>query len=114
MRAWAVSLAVVLALGVAVAPPGSAILRGQEKGGDDYTGPYNVVAKWPLPSRLAKPGRIFGSTSGIWAENPNRVYVSVRGEIILPETVNGRKVPPNFTGAFGALEIGRASCRERV
>ena len=23
------------------------------KGGDDYTGAYNVVPKWPLPSRLA-------------------------------------------------------------
>ena len=58
---------------------------------------------WPKPSRLAGPGRIFGSTSGIWAESADRVYVSVRGEIVLPKNVNGRPVPPNFTGAFGAL-----------
>ena len=108
MRGWIPGLAVVLGLGV-IAGSNPAILLGQEKGGDDYTGPYNVVAKWPLPSRLARPGRIFGSTSGIWAETPNKVYVSVRGEIILPETVNGRKVPPNFTGAFGALGMQATS-----
>jgi hypothetical protein len=43
MRAWAGTLAVVLALGVAAAP-GSAILQGQEKGGDDYTGPFHKVS----------------------------------------------------------------------
>ena len=108
MRSWTLALSMVIGLGVA-AGPSLVILQGQEKGGDDYTGPYNVVPKWPLPSRLAKPGRIFGSTSGIWAETPNRVYVSVRGEIVLPETVNGRKVPPNFTGAFGALGMQATS-----
>lgn len=104
MRTPMLALAVVAGLCV-VAGSGSAILQGQgnEKGGDDYTGPYNVAMNWPKPSRLAGPGRIFGSTSGIWAESADRVYVAVRGEIVLPKTVNGRPVPPNFTGAFGAL-----------
>jgi hypothetical protein len=81
----------------------------QEKGGDNRTGPYDVVEKWPLPSRLAKPGHIFGSTAGIFAESADKVFVSVRGEIKLPEVVNGRKVPPNFTGAFGALGLQATS-----
>lgn len=111
MRSWILTVAAALAVGV-VAVPASAILHGQaaqEKGGDDYTGPYNVVPKWPLPSRLAKPGQILGSTSGIWAESPNRVIILYRGEIILPAMVNGKKVPPNFTGAFGALGMQATS-----
>ena len=108
MRTWMLTLAVVFGLGV-VAGPSSAILQGQQKGGDDYTGPYDVVRDWPRPSRLAGPGRIFGSTSGIWAESPDRVFVAVRGEIILPATVNGQEVPPNFTGAFGALGLQATS-----
>jgi hypothetical protein len=108
MRSWILTLAVVLGLAI-VAGSGSATLEGQEKGGDDYTGPYNVVAGWPKPSRLAKPGQIFGSTSGIWAESPNRVITLYRGEIILPATVNGRRVPANFTGAFGALGMQATS-----
>ena len=93
---WAVILG---ALGI-VAAPTSAILHGQEKGGDDYTGSYNPVVGWPKPSRLAKPGQILGSTSGIWAETPNKIFILYRGEIILPPTVNGRRVPANFTGGM--------------
>ena len=111
MRKWMLTLAAVLAVGV-VAAPKFAVVYGQaapEKGGDDYTGPYNVVKGWPLPSRLAKPGQILGSTSGIWAESPNRVIILYRGEIILPATVNGKKVPANFKGAFGALGMQATS-----
>ena len=96
MRVPTLAVAAATALMVSVVP-------AQEKGGDDYTGPYTVAENWPKPSRLAGPGRVWGSTSGIWAESADRVYVAVRGEIILPKAVNGRPVPPNFTGAFGAL-----------
>jgi hypothetical protein len=79
MRRWIFTLAAVLGLAV-VAGSGPAALQGQisavlqaqisavvqaqEKGGDDYTGPYNVVAGWPKPSRLAKPGQNLGDLGG--------------------------------------------------
>ena len=51
----------------------------QEKGGDDMTGPYSVAEKWPLPLSVAKPGYIWGSTGGIFAETPNRIFIANRG-----------------------------------
>ena len=111
MRTPMLALAAVTGLCL-VAGSGAAVLQGQqghEKGGDDYTGPYNVAPNWPKPSRLAGPGRIWGSTSGIFAESADRVFISVRGEIILPKAVNGRPVPPNFQGAFGALGMQATS-----
>ena len=48
MRSWMLALSMVIGLGV-VAGPRSMTVLGQEKEGDDSTGPYSVVAKWPLP-----------------------------------------------------------------
>src|SRR5438105_3369713 len=70
----------------------------QEKGGDDMTGPYNVAEKWPPPLSVAKPGYIWGSTGGIFAETPNRIFIANRGELKLPE-----KLPRTFTGFWGSL-----------
>src|SRR4029077_825291 len=70
----------------------------QEKGGDDRTGPYDVVANWPQPLGFAKPGYIWGSTGGIFAESTNRIFIANRGELKLPATV-----PPGFTGAWGSF-----------
>ncbi len=70
----------------------------QEKGGDDMTGPYTVAEKWPLPLSVAKPGYIWGSTGGIFAETPNRIFIANRGELKLPE-----KLPNNFNGYWGSL-----------
>ena len=53
-----------------------------EKGGEDITGPYDVVANWPKPlSQL--PGHenwTWGAVEGIFAESPNRVFIAQRGE----------------------------------
>jgi hypothetical protein len=68
----------------------------QEKGGDDRTGPYDVALGWPLP--LPDKGYIWGSTGGIFAETPDRVFIANRGELKLPE-----KLPRNFTGFLGSL-----------
>ncbi|MGH9385824.1 MAG: hypothetical protein ACRD2N_16220, partial [Vicinamibacterales bacterium] len=43
----------------------------QEKGGDDSTGPYDLVAGWP--QNYCGEGHQIGSTAGIWAESPDRV-----------------------------------------
>ena len=71
----------------------------QEKGGDDRTGPYDVVPGWPQP--LPDKGYIWGSTGGIFAETPNRIFIANRGELKLPD-----KLPRNFTGFWGSLGAG--------
>ena len=68
----------------------------QDKGGEDETGPYQVVEKWP--SDWAKPGYIWGSQPGIFAESPNRIFIAARGELKLPE-----KLPRTFNGIWGSL-----------
>ena len=56
-----------------------------EKGGWDITGPYDVVLDWPKPmSQL--PGHekwTWGAVEGIFAENPNRIFIAQRGELPL-------------------------------
>src|SRR5437763_8216022 len=95
MRAFLLSLLAVVGLGYVSAP---ALL--QEKGGDDATGPYNVAKGWPQPLALAKPGYIWGSTGGIFAETPDRIFIANRGELKLPPQ---DKLPRNFTGFWGSL-----------
>jgi len=82
----------------AQAPPqqiGFAAVAG-ERGGQDQTGPYEVVPDWPKPlSQL--PGHekwTWGATQGIFAETPNRVFILQRGE--LPNLERPVEVPyPN-------------------
>src|SRR5436190_17673826 len=93
MRITLSTFAVVVGLGLLRAPA-----RRQEKGGDDVTGPYNVAEKWPHPLSVAKPGYSWGSTGGIFAETPNRIFIANRGELKLPE-----KVPNGFNGYWGSL-----------
>ena len=90
MRSPLLSVLAVFGVGLLSAP---AVL--QEKGGDDRTGPYDVVDKWPKPF-ADKPGYIWGSTGGIFAESPNRVFIANRGMMKLPD-----KLPANFTGVVG-------------
>ncbi len=60
-------------------------LMSQEKGGDGVSGPYEVVANWP--ENPCGEGYQFGSTSGIFAESPDRVLIFQRG--CLPELKEG-------------------------
>ena len=75
-------------------------LHGQEMASDSgwnesdeqVTGPYNVVKDWPKPlSRLfpEEQGWTWGSTQAIYAQNPNRVLISMRGE--LPMIASGAR-----------------------
>ena len=72
----------VLATALAVA---TASLYSQQaiqgKGGDWATGPYDVVEGWP--DNPCSEGYTFGSTGGIFAESPDRVFIFQRG--CLPE-----------------------------
>ena len=67
--------AVVMAL--AALAGAAALAQNQDKGGGDETGPYNLVANWP--ENYCGAGHQIGSTAGIWAESPDRVYIFSRG-----------------------------------
>jgi sugar lactone lactonase YvrE len=72
--AWLAALALALA--------GAPALM-QEKGGEEETGPYEVVANWPQPI----PGLedlTWGSTAGIYAETPDRIWIAQRGMLPKP------------------------------
>jgi peptidylamidoglycolate lyase len=62
------------------------VAQMQEKGGDDATGPYDLVAGWP--QNYCGEGYQIGSTAGIWAESPDRVIIFARG--CLPVLKNER------------------------
>ena len=89
MRTAIVAVFVAAAVGV---------VSTQEKGGDDRTGPYDVVQGWPQPLAFAQRGYIWGSTGGIFAESPDRIFIANRGELKVPATL-----PPGFTGFWGSF-----------
>src|SRR5262245_14266146 len=93
MRRMTVALALSVLAGSLSAP---ASLQQPQKGGEDETGPYDVVANWPQP--WAKQGYIWGSQPAVFAETPNRIFLGVRGELKLPPTL-GR----GFNGIWGSL-----------
>jgi hypothetical protein len=70
------TLAVLAALALVLTSGGLAQTQ-QEKGGGDVTGPYDLVAGWP--QNWCGQGHVIGSTAGIWAESPDRVFIFARG-----------------------------------
>ena len=60
MRKLMVAVAMVMACDLLSGP---ALL--QERGGEDETGPYEVVPNWPQP--IARPGYALGSQGGVFA-----------------------------------------------
>jgi DNA-binding beta-propeller fold protein YncE len=52
------------------------------------TGHYKVVENWPRPlpdTRHSHDGWTWGSFGGVYAENPDRIWVAMRGELPLPQ-----------------------------
>jgi sugar lactone lactonase YvrE len=77
-RRWPITLLAVLLL----TPVGVM----QEKGGQEEFGPYELVENWPQP--LPGPENAawtWGSTGGIYAETPDRIWIAQRGQLPLPE-----------------------------
>ena len=61
----------------------------QERGGQEEFGPYEVVANWPQPlpdgpDGVEHAGWTWGSTSAVYAETPDRIWIAMRGELPLP------------------------------
>src|SRR5262245_27137468 len=53
-----------------------------EKGGQDISGPYEVVLDWPKPLHGNNPGDwSWGRTPSVWAESPDRIWVLQSGEL---------------------------------
>src|SRR4029077_6919190 len=49
---------------------------------EQVSGPYEVVKNWPKPLAAlwpAEKGWTWGSTQAIYAQNPNRILISLRG-----------------------------------
>jgi sugar lactone lactonase YvrE len=85
---WSLMLVVLAACAVA-----------QQKGGEDETGPYEVVPNWPQP--LYSDGWSWGSIAGIWAESPDRVFVYGRGELPAAKGMPGTNALPTRPPATG-------------
>ena len=84
----------------------SVVASAQMKGGDDITGPYDVVAGWP--ANVCGDGWQIGSTGGVWAEHADRIYVLQRG--CLPELPPSNQIVParNASGySFAASDPAR-------
>ena len=93
--------------------PGFAAVPGLV-GGQDQTGPYEVVPDWPKP--LAQlPGHedwTWGAVQGIFAESPDRVYILLRGELPVlerPQEVPYPGVGPSLSYPVSATPFRNAS-----
>src|SRR5436309_9497046 len=91
MRKLTLVVAVVFACGLL-----SGAAAPQQKGGEDETGPYEVVPNWP--QQLARSGYALGSQGGVFAESPTRIILLNRVEIKLPE-----KLPNDYNSAYGSV-----------
>jgi hypothetical protein len=68
--------------------PAAARPAGRFSYQDWPTGHYRVVENWPKPlpdTRHSHDGWTWGSFGGVYAENPDRIWLAMRGELPLPE-----------------------------
>ena len=61
-------------------------VQGQDhpQSDEQVSGPYEVIKNWPKPlSTLwpAEKGWTWGATQAIYAQNPDRIFISMRGEL---------------------------------
>jgi peptidylamidoglycolate lyase len=82
-----------------------------QRGGQDHTGPYEVVPDWPKPlSQL--PGHekwTWGAVQGIFAESPDRVFVLMRGE--LPALTRPAEMPYPSVGPSLSFPVSQTPFR---
>ena len=90
-----IALRTITVRGAAKPGTGAIAIPGQV-GGQDMFGAYDVVKGWPQDIGTL-PGNekwTWGAGQGIFAENPNRVFMLFRGE--LPNIKAPRRPPPGF------------------
>jgi len=83
--------AMVVACGSGSAPPPAPAAQSAPAARNSHqdwpTGDYRVVEGWPKPlpdTDHSHAGWTWGSFGGVYAENPDRVWVAMRGELPLP------------------------------
>src|SRR5262249_39883949 len=79
------------------------------KGGENDTGPYDVVETFPAP--LDRPGYVYGSQGGVFAETPNKIFIVQRGELPMPENpptlyIGGPATKGIYGPPMGAISPG--------
>lgn len=65
----------------------------QEKGGQEQTGHYQVMADWPKPLPDSEGKWTWGATQGIFVQNPNRIFILQRGELPLLKRPRNTPIP---------------------
>ncbi len=63
---------------------GTVLAQNHDASDEQVTGPYEVVRDWPKPVATLFPeerGWTWGSTQAVFAQNPNRIFISMRGEL---------------------------------
>jgi peptidylamidoglycolate lyase len=82
-----------------------------ERGGQDQTGPYEVVRDWPRPLSQLKGHEnwTWGAVQGIFAESPNRVFILMRGE--LPSLKRPVEVPYPSVGPSLSFPVSQTPFR---
>jgi sugar lactone lactonase YvrE len=82
-----------------------------EKGGQDIWGAYEPVPNWPKPL-TGIPGHekwTWGAGQGVFAENPNRVFILQRGELPAVERPKTVKIAPSIEFPIGRLPFRDAT-----
>src|SRR5262249_39547378 len=86
----------------------------QNKSDFQVTGPYDVVENWPQPLR-SLPGHekwTWGSVTGVFAQNPNGIFVAMRGELPVlqrPATVAIPQFGPSLSFPIMGLPFRNSS-----
>lgn len=68
--------------------------------------PYEVVTGWHKP--FSEPGFAFNGNAGVFAESPDRIFVAMRGEILLPDPL-----PEGYLGYAGSIGLNVLTARDR-
>ncbi|MEQ1886914.1 MAG: hypothetical protein ABL967_17770 [Bryobacteraceae bacterium] len=111
----ATALVITSCQSAAPKPPGVNIAAiANQKGGQDQTGPYDVVADWPKPlSQLKDHDKwTWGAVQGIYAETADRVFMLMRGELPNIKRPMEKPVPefgPSLTFPVAAAPFRNAS-----
>src|SRR5712672_4338611 len=71
------------------------LAQNHDASDQQVTGPYDVVKDWPKPLATLFPeekGWTWGAVQGVFAQNPDRIFVAMRGE--LPDVTG---IKPKYT-----------------
>ena len=78
---------------------------GQDKGGVDISGDYEVVRGWPVPPHA---DYTWGRVGAVWAESPNRVFVFQEGELpVLEKPIGYASLPTRRASRPGTGPMGK-------